>query len=104
MTVRIKGGRFEIEGRDLIAPLEVAPWDAALGGEAEVETIDGAKILVKVPSGIQTDSRVRVKGKGYVDRDGSRGDLFLKARIVNPRHLTHEQKELYEKLRGTVQR
>ncbi|MCX7842416.1 MAG: DnaJ domain-containing protein [Clostridia bacterium] len=99
LNIRIKPSeRFTLEGNDLTTTLNIMPWDAALGSETSVDTIDG-RILVKIPAGIQTDSKVRVAGKGYVDGTGKRGDLYLKVRIVNPSHITNEMKGLYEKLR-----
>lgn len=99
LIVNIKSdGRFLLEGNDLITNMDIMPWDAALGGEATVDTLDG-KIRVKIPEGIQTDSKIRVAGKGYIDRNGRRGDLYIKVRIMNPAFITHEMKELYEKLR-----
>ena len=99
LKIRFKpGSSFELEGMDLISTLELFPWDAALGGEIPFSTIDG-KIVVKIPPGIQSGSRIRVTGKGYRDRNGLRGDLYLKIKIVNPSSLSKEQKELYEKLR-----
>ncbi len=80
---------------------DVYPWDAALGAKYTVDTLDG-RIAVKVPAGVQSGSRIRVAGKGYPVRSGSRGDLFIKVRIVNPARLTSEQKKLYEKLKDTV--
>lgn len=99
LTVRFKkGGRFELEGKDLHMTLDVMPWDAALGDEKAVDTLDG-RILIKVPPGIQTDSKIRVGGKGYIDRNGTRGDLYIKIRIVNPKVITPEIREIYSKLR-----
>jgi curved DNA-binding protein len=99
LTLRIKtDGRFGLEGKDLVMTINVMPWDAALGGEMAVNTIDG-RILVKIPAGMQADNKIRISGKGYADRSGGRGDLYLKVRIVNPSHLTNEMKALYEKLR-----
>lgn len=89
---------FTIEGNDLVTTLDIMPWDAALGSEVPVDTIDG-KILVKVPSGVQTDTKVRVAGKGYIDRSGRRGDLYIRIRIVNPGNISSEMKELYQKLK-----
>jgi len=89
---------FSIEGNDMRTVLDIMPWDAALGVEAEVNTIDG-KILVNVPVGVQTDSKIRIAGKGYIDRRGIRGDLYIKIRISNPSSINSEMKELYEKLR-----
>jgi curved DNA-binding protein len=102
MKVRIKPSeRFTLEGGDLVTNVDVYPWDAALSGKVSVETLDG-RIMVKIPEGIQTDSRIRVAGKGYPSRSGKQGDLFIRFRIVNPKHLTTEQKGLYEKLKKTV--
>lgn len=101
LTVRIKpGSRFELDGMNVTTSLEVYPWEAALGAEKAVDILDG-RIAVKVPPGIQTDNKIRVPGKGYIDRTGNRGDLHIRIRIVNPKVLTPEQRELYEKLMKT---
>jgi curved DNA-binding protein len=99
LLVKLKSNdKFNIEGNNLSTSLDVMPWEAALGGERAVETLDG-KILIKIPAGIQTDSKIRVQGKGYTDRNGVRGDLYIKVRIVNPVIINSEMKSLYEKLR-----
>ncbi len=102
MTVRMKPGRFTLKGQELIMNAEVYPWDAALGTKLTVDTLDG-RIAVKIPAGVQSGSRIRVAGKGYPFRSGPRGDLYIEVRIVNPAHLTAEQKKLYEKLKETVE-
>lgn len=102
LTVEIlPGGGFEPDGANLQAAVELMPWEAALGAEVPVNTLDG-RILVSIPPGIRTDSRIRVAGKGYVDRNGTRGDFYIKVRIDNPRVLTGKQRELYEKLKQTT--
>ena len=99
LTIKIKPSeRFKLEWNDLIMTVNIMPWDAALGGKITVDAID-SKILVKIPAGIQADNKIRVSGKGYVDRTGKRGDLYLKVRIVNPIYLTNDMKGLYEKLK-----
>lgn len=102
MKVRIRPSeRFTLEGDDLVTNVDVFPWDAALSGKVSVETLDG-RIMVKIPEGMQTDSRIRVTGKGYPSRSGKQGDLYIRVRIMNPRNLTAEQKGLYEKLKKTM--
>lgn len=96
-----KGSRFEIEGKDLLTTLDIMPWEAALGDEKPIETLDG-RILIKIPPGIQTDNKIRVAGKGYTDRSGIRGDLYIKMRIVNPKIISPEVKKLYSKLRDVA--
>lgn len=97
LTVEITQGRFKLDGIDLEASVNLSPWEAALGAEIPFDTIDG-QIRVKVPAGIQTDNKIRVSGKGYFGKNGKRGDLFLRVRIVNPRELTKNEKELYRQL------
>jgi curved DNA-binding protein len=99
LIVRFKpDDRFTLEGNDLLTDADIYPWDAALGGKVPVTTLDG-RIMVNIPAGIQSGSKIRVAGRGYVDRQGRRGDLYIRARIVNPAELTPETRALYEKLK-----
>lgn len=91
--------KFKMEGLDLETTLELLPWDAGLGCEVTVDTIDG-KILVTTPAGIQTDGKIRVSGKGYRDMDGKRGDFYLRVKIVNPKVLSEEIREEYLKMKN----
>ncbi|MBP7176607.1 MAG: J domain-containing protein [Thermoclostridium sp.] len=102
IIIRFKEGRYKLEGNHLIQRLDIAPWVAALGGEMKVQSPDGA-IMVKIPAGIQSDQKIRVPGKGYGKTNENRGDMLIQVRIMNPRHLTDEQKRLYELLRKTEQ-
>ena len=84
MTVRMKpSNKFSVKGNNLAMTLDIFPWDAALGGKLPVDTIDG-RIMVTVPAHMQTGKKIRIPGKGYIDRSGKRGDLIIEARIVNP--------------------
>ena len=94
----VRSGSLELEGMNLSSSVDIYPWDAALGTEIPFNTLDG-KIILKIPAGIQSDNRIRVAGKGYMGRDGSRGDLFIRVRLINPVKLTQEQKKLYEGLK-----
>lgn len=96
-----KDAVFELNDLDLEARLPLYPWEAALGAEKPFDTLDG-RISVRIPAGIQTDNKIRVAGKGYRDKSGARGDLFLRVAIVNPARLSREQTELYEKLSKTT--
>ena len=90
-------GKYILNGNDLNYTLDVYPWEAALGAEKPVETIDG-RIIMKIPAGIQAGRKLRIANKGYKTRGGKRGDAYVKIRIVNPARITPKMQELYEKL------
>src|SRR5438128_4898464 len=75
---------------------------AALGGECEAPTIDGAKTRVKVPEGTQSGRRFRLQGKGMpVLRARQTGDMYVQVLVETPQKLTKRQRELlneFEKL------
>lgn len=98
--------RFRVEGSDLYTQLPVAPWEAALGTEAEVETPEGS-VRVKVPPGSSTGRKIRLRGRGLPrqGRQGSgqreRGDLYAEIRVVVPERLSERERQLFEQLRET---
>lgn len=73
---------FDVEGRNLTVTVPLAPWEAALGARIEVPTLDG-RISLSVPANSQTGQRLRVKGKGLTNKQGS-GDLYAVLKIVMP--------------------
>ncbi len=88
---------FELDDLNLETQIDLYPWEAALGSEISFYTLDG-KISVKIPVGIQAGNKIRVAGKGYKDTSGTRGDLYLRVRLVNPERLDKAQRDLYEQL------
>lgn len=93
--------RFRLEGRDLLTSLEVTPWEAVLGGEAEIRTLDG-RVRVRVPAGTSSGRRIRVKGRGFPAGSGAGepGDLYAEVRIVVPESPSEREKELFAELRN----
>jgi len=91
---------FHVVGADDIqAELRVAPWEAALGANVRVPTLEGpAEIEMKIPPGSQAGQRLRLRGEGLNRRGGGRGDEYLRLHIVNPPHLSETEKELYARL------
>ena len=89
--------RFRLEGIDLYTDLRLAPWEAALGTRATIETIDDTA-SVYVPKGIESGEKVRIQGKGYKDGKGGRGDLIAEVKIIVPKELSSEEESLYKKL------
>jgi curved DNA-binding protein len=94
--------RFRVEGSDLYTPLAVAPWEAALGAEAPVETPEGS-VLVKVPAGSSTGRKIRLRGRGLPQQgtQRERGDLYAEIKVVVPNPLSDGERKLFEELRDT---
>jgi curved DNA-binding protein len=98
LRVRIKPHpRFRLDGRDLHVTLPVTPSEAALGGEAEVPTLDGTA-RVRVPAGSSSGRTLRLRGQGFPGSRGERGDLHATVAIKVPKHLSDRERELYEQL------
>lgn len=89
--------RFKVEGSDIHTTVPVTPWEAALGGEAEVETPTGP-VRVRIPAGSSSGRKIRLRGRGLAQSGGSKGDLLAEIRIVIPDRLTERERELYEQL------
>jgi curved DNA-binding protein len=92
--------RYRVEGRDLHVELPLAPWEAALGATAAVDTPDG-EAKVKVPPGTSTGRRLRLRGRGLPNPRGAPGDLFAEVRIQVPGKLSAEERRLFEELAVT---
>ena len=88
---------FTIEGDNLKTLVPVAPWEAALGGQAAIRTLDG-DVTVKIPAGTSSGRKVRLRGKGLPTRDGRRGDLLAEFRIVVPEKLKEKDRRLWQEL------
>lgn len=90
-------GRYRVEGRDLYLDLPLAPWEAVLGAEIEVPTLDG-RVTVKVRPGMRAGQKMRLTGKGLPNRKGEAGDLYLVLTIVAPSVVGERERELYREL------
>ncbi len=92
---------FTVEGSDLVYEARVHPWQAALGAELLVPTLEG-EVKLKVPAGTQGGQRFRLRERGLPSAAGRRGHLYVEAQIVVPRALSARERELWEEL-GRIQ-
>ena len=93
---------FERSGTDLLCEIPVSFAVAAAGGEVAVPTIAG-KTMIRVPAGTQSDTVLRLKGKGAPSlRGGGRGDLHIRIIVETPANLSKEQLELLEKFNASL--
>src|SRR3954470_7626679 len=85
LRVRIKPDpRFRREGNDLYTDVPVAPWEAALGADVEVPTLNGTS-RVKVPPGSSCGRKLRLRGEGMPG-----GDLYATVSIKVPKKLSKD--------------
>ena len=89
---------FRVSGHDLDLEVPLAPWEAALGAQVEVPTLEG-RVMLKVPAGSQGGQKLRLAGKGLPKPGAGAGDLYAELAIVVPPSLSEQEKKLYEALR-----
>ncbi|MCC5886237.1 MAG: DnaJ domain-containing protein [Gammaproteobacteria bacterium] len=87
--------RYAVDGRDLTMRVPLAPWEAALGAQIQVETL-GGKVNVKVPAGTSSGNRLRLRGRGLPGNPT--GDQYLEFEVVVPKQLSARERELFESL------
>jgi molecular chaperone DnaJ len=103
VLIRVReDSRFLRDGDDLVTAVDVSAPLAALGTTVEVPTLDGP-IELEIPAGTQPHETLIVRGAGMRSLRGRRrGDLRVMVNVVVPRHLSHQQRELYEQLAGSM--
>jgi curved DNA-binding protein len=89
--------RFERQGDDLHSSATVDVFTAVLGGDAEVETMDG-RVTLKIPAGTQPEQVFRLAGRGMprLKSAQTKGDLFVRVKVRIPKQLSEKQKSLLE--------
>ena len=91
---------FERKDQDLYVKASVPVTTAVLGGEAEVPTLTGRPLRLKIPAMTQNGQVLRLKGQGMpsTSKSGERGDLYVTVDVQLPKALTPEQRQHYEAL------
>ena len=90
---------YEVEDHNLIYEAALAPWEAVLGTNLAVPTVEGS-VNIKIPPGTQNGQKLRVRGRGLPQRSGPAGDLIVVARIEVPEQITEEERKLWTQLSG----
>lgn len=97
VTFQVQPDRFfRREGLDVVADVTVNMAQAALGTRLRVKTLDGKKVVLKLPAGTQPGRRFRIKGEGIAKGD-RKGDMLVTTQVTVPEQLTPEQEELMKK-------
>jgi curved DNA-binding protein len=91
---------FRADHQDLYFDLSLTPWEAALGAEVNVTTLEGV-VLLTVPAGTSSGRKLRLRGRGMPGRSGAdapRGDMYALVGIAVPATLTAQERTLLEEL------
>lgn len=88
--------QFILNGIELHTDLLLTPWEATLGTRVTINTIEDT-VSLHIPQGTQSGEKIRIPCKGYKDGKGGRGDLIAEVKIMVPKKLTDEERELFQK-------
>lgn len=98
IQINIEGdNKFKLDGTNINTDLLLTPWEAALGVRTSVKSIDD-ETKVYIPEGTQSGEKIRIPNKGYYINKTDRGDLVAEIKVVVPKHISVEEKEMYQKL------
>jgi curved DNA-binding protein len=88
--------QFEVDGRNIIHVLPVAPWEAALGANVSVPTLGGA-VELKIPADSEAGRKLRLRGRGLPGAPA--GDQIVELEVLAPRANSDAERDAYRKLR-----
>ena len=97
---------FKRTGNNLQTDVDIPFEDAILGGEAEITTIEGKQVWVKIPAESQNGQRIRFRGQGMpkLNNPEDRGDLYVTVRPSLPTNLNEDELAVireYKEMRAT---
>lgn len=90
---------WRADRHDLYFDLALSPWEAALGADVEVPSLDGP-LMLTVPAGTRSGRKLRLRGRGLAMGHGQRGDLYAVTHIDVPATLAPPERALFEQLRA----
>jgi molecular chaperone DnaJ len=94
VTFQVQPDRFfRREGLDIVCEVPLNLAQATLGTRLRVRTLDGKKVMLRIPGGTQPGRRFRIKGQG-VEKNGAKGDQLVQVQVNVPEKLTSEQQDL----------
>jgi curved DNA-binding protein len=88
---------FDVEGHNLVYDAELAPWEAVLGTNISVPTLNG-RVNIKIPAGTHGGQKLRVRGRGLPAHGGGSGDLIVVTQIEVPSTVSDSERKLWEQL------
>jgi len=92
--------QFEVDGRNIIHVLPVAPWQAALGATVSVPTLGGS-VDLKIPADSEAGRKLRLRGRGLPGTPV--GDQIVELEITAPKAVNERQRTVYRMLQGAFE-
>jgi curved DNA-binding protein len=89
-------GEFEVDGRNILFTLPLAPWEAALGTKVSVPTL-GGRVDLRIPPESDTGRKLRLRGRGLPGKPDA-GDQIVELEVYAPKPQTEEQRALYARM------
>ena len=87
---------FTVEGSDLVHEVKIAPWQAVLGAEIKMPTLEGT-VQMKIPPGTQGGQRFRLRERGLPSSTGTRGDLYVVTQVQIPKKITERERKTWKR-------
>lgn len=95
ITVQVEPDRFfRRDGLNLTCTVPINLAQAVLGTKLRVRTLDGRRVVLKIPPGTGPGRKFRIRGQG-IERNGQRGDQLVEITVTVPERLTAEQERLF---------
>ena len=101
LTVKFADKEYEVSDADLTKDVEITPPEAVLGCTKKIKTPNDGNIDIKIPQKTSTGKMLRLKNLGLPKKDGTRGNLNLRIKIVLPKVMPEKQIELYREIMDT---
>lgn len=95
--------RFQIIDADILTKIQINCFDAIVGGESEIEGIDGKKFVINIPAGTQHGAKLRIKNQGlYTLQSTERGNLLVEILISIPRGLDDKMLDMIKQIQSSL--
>ena len=95
ITLQVEPDRFfQRDGLTLTCTVPINLAQAVLGTKLRVRTIDGRRVVLKIPPGTGPGRKFRIRGHG-IERNGQRGDQLVEITVTVPEQMTAEQEKLF---------
>ena len=91
--------QFEVDGRNIIYAMAVAPWEAALGATVSVPTL-GGPVELKIPADSEAGRKLRLRGRGLPGTGSTpAGDQIVELEVLAPKAHNGAERDAYRALR-----